>query len=110
MINLLKFIILPVILFLVFNFLEYGLSWNGADKFLIPGLLTAISIISFFISKFRKLLLILSVILLTLMVLFYLIDKLTLSNRVGSFGFALFVILIISYLPILVRKGYIEKL
>ena len=57
----------------------------------------------------RKYLLIASFALLLLMIFFYLIGQLDTSNWLGSLGFALLIVTIVSYLPQLFKRGYIDK-
>ena len=104
-----RFIILPVILTILFNFLEYGFSWDRADKFILPILLASVTVINFFVPRTRVYFLMLSFVLLAIMVGLYLIDQLTLSTNIGSFGFAVLILVVISYIPELLKKGYIEK-
>lgn len=105
-----KFIILPIILVVIFNALEYGLVWDKADKFLYPAILTAASMMNFFIPNLRKFSLCIAFSALALMVVLYLSDHLNLANVLGSFGFALLLIVILSLSPQFIKKGYIEKL
>lgn len=104
-----KFIILPVFLTVVFNFLEYGLIWNKFYKFLYPIILTTIFIINMQLSKLRRLSLALAYGMLTLMILLYLVNQLNLSNIIGSAGFAILIITLLTYLPEMIKKGYLEK-
>lgn len=104
-----KFFILPLILTITFNFLEYGFSWDRVDKFIFPALLAVVAVLNFFIPRTRRYFLVLSFGLLAIMVVLYLIDQLSLSTQVGSFGFAVLILIVISYIPELIKKGYIEK-
>ncbi|MBI4036761.1 hypothetical protein HY386_02705 [Candidatus Daviesbacteria bacterium] len=58
----------------------------------------------------RKKLLIISIFLLILMYIFYLFNSLSLANLLGSLGFGMLVIIVLSYLPQFFKKGYIDKL
>jgi len=104
-----KFIILPVFLTIVFNFLEYGLIWDRANKFLYPMLLAAIFIANMQVSKLRRFSLALAYGMLILMIFLYLVNQLNLSNIIGSAGFAVLIITLLTYLPELIKKGYLEK-
>mgnify|MGYP001584557629 FL=1 len=105
----LKFIILPIILVVAFNMFEYGFVWDKVDKFLYPFVLAAVSMIIFFIPGVRRFFLMIAFGMLILMVLLYLSNNPNLSNFIGSFGFALLLIVILSLLPQLIQKGQIEK-
>lgn len=106
---LIKFLILPLILVGFFNFLEYGLKWNRVDHFIYPIILMLITLIIFFIPKLRKLFLFLSFFILLIMILLYLFDELNLANIVGSFGFAVLLIVVSAYIPQFIKKGFVEK-
>lgn len=104
-----KFAILPIVLTIIFNFLEYGLIWDRADKFIYPILLALATILNFYQPILRRYCLILSISLLVLMSLLYLIGQQGLSSLAGSIGLALFVTLVISYFPAILKRGYIER-
>ena len=106
----LGYIILSILMVFLFNFLDYGNSWDKVDKFIFPIIFTTITLTNFLNHKLRKLFLVFAIAILALMILTYLLGELALANTIGSFGFALFVISIISYIPELVKKGYIEKI
>ncbi len=108
--TILKFILLPIILTLCFNVLEYGLVWDKIDKYLYPACLAGISMGNFFIPKTRKFSLSIAFGVLALMVVLYLSDNLNLANAIGSFGFAIILIVVLSLLPQFIKKGYIEKI
>ncbi len=104
-----KFIVLPVCLIIVFNFLEYGLIWNKIYNFLYPMLLTVISITNMQFPKFRRLSMVLAFTMLILMFFLYLMDQLSLSNIIGSSGIAILIITLFTYLPQIIKKGFVEK-
>ena len=103
-----KFIILPVFLTIVFNFIEYGLSWDRFYKFLYPMVLTSIFIINMQASKLRRFSFALAYGMLILMIFLYLVDQLNLSNIIGSAGFAILIITLLTYLPELIKNGYLK--
>ncbi len=61
------------------------------------------------IKKIRRIILVLSLALLFLMVIIYLFNNIELANLIGSIGFGMFVTVVITYTPELIRKGYIER-
>lgn len=97
-------------LVIIFNFLEYGLIWDSQNKFIYPTALSAITVLNFFLPRIRRYSLLLTLSLFILMIAFYLANQIGLSGAVGSFGFALLITLVVSYLPIIFKRGYIEKL
>lgn len=106
---LIRFIILPVILIIAFNFLEYGLVWDKIYKFLYPMLLTVIFIINIEIPKLRRFFLYLAYGLLILMIFLYLVDLLNLADIIGSSGTTILIITLFTYLPQIIKVGFIEK-
>lgn len=106
--KLVKFIIVLFVLLIVFNFLEYGFSWDKHEKLIFPTLLAIIGTLSFFIPLTRRYFLMLAFGLLGVMAILYLIEQMPLSILVGSFGFALLLIVISSLFPQLIKKGHIE--
>lgn len=108
-VKLLTKILTPFLLIILFNFLEYGFKWDKAEQFIYPIILMIITLTVFYVSKLRKLFLISSFCILMLMILLYLTNNLDLANIVGSFGFALLLIVVSAYIPELTKKGFIEK-
>ncbi len=104
-----KFIILPVFLTIVFNLLEYGLIWDKYYNFLYPMILTAVFITNMQVPRLRRFWLALAYGVLFLMVLLYLTDHINLSNNIGSAGFAILIITVLTYLPELINKGHLDK-
>lgn len=96
-------------LVVTFNAFEYGFVWDKVDKFLYPLVLAAVSMIIFFIPSVRRFSLMIAFGMLILMVLLYLTNNPNLANVIGSFGFALLLIVISSLFPQLIQKGQIEK-
>ncbi len=105
----LKGILTVCFLIILFNFLEYGFKWDRAEQFIYPIILMIVTLTVFYVSKLRKLFLISSFLILLVMIFLYLLDELNPANIVGSFGFALLLIVVASYLPQIVRKGFVEK-
>ena len=62
-----------------------------------------------FLSFLKKLFLIISLGLLSLMVFVYFFNLLEISNWLGSLGYGMLLMITFSYLPEFVKKGYIEK-
>lgn len=104
-----KFLVLPLFLIVFFNFLEYGLKWNRVDKFLYPIILMVLTLVIFLKPKLRKFFLVGSLAVLLIMIFLYLVSEVNLANIVGSFGLALLIIVVTSYIGQLVKMGYIEK-
>lgn len=108
-VKLLTKILIPFLLIILFNFLEYGFKWDRTEQFIYPIILMIITVTVFYVSKLRKLFLISSFCILMLMILLYLTNNLDLANIIGSFGFALLLIVVSAYLPELTKKGFVEK-
>lgn len=106
---LIKYIFLVIMLLIIINLLEYGLLWERIEHYIYPSVLTIISLIILLKPVLRKLFLVLAFCLLGLMVLVYLFNELNLANLVGSFGFALLLIVVSSYIPQIIKEGFVEK-
>lgn len=104
-----KRIIIVFLLIILFNFLEYGFVWNRWDQFAYPGLLVVITYLVLYLPKFRKISLITSFVFLLIMVFLYLMNELVLANVMGSFGFAILLIVTASYLPQIISKGFVDR-
>ena len=104
-----KFLILPLFLVVFFNLSEYGFKWNRIDKFIYPVFLMMLTLVTFLNPKLRKFLLTGSLVVLLLMIFLYLVDEVNMANIVGSFGFALLIIVVTSYMTQIVKMGYIDK-
>lgn len=109
-----KKIILTPFLFIIFTFiftiLDVGLIINQFDQIIQPVFFSASLIICLLYSSNRKYILIVSIILLFLMILIYLLNMIVLSNWVGSLGLGILFITFTTYIPQLIKVGYIEKL
>lgn len=104
-----KFLVLPLFLIVSFNILEYGFEWNRPGKYIYPVILTIFTMVIFLKKDTRKYILIFSVLVFSLMIFFYLLIDVNLANTIGSFGFALLLIVVASYIPQIIKKGFVEK-
>lgn len=101
-------IIIFVISIPVFLFLETGLNFDNLLSLSKP-FIFALGICLAFDFRYRKFLLLSSSLLFLGMIFFYLFWQLTIAALLGSIGFGLLIIYTIGLLPILFKKGYIEK-
>lgn len=101
-----KRIILALILIMVLTAVFTLLNYTSVIQPIIFALSATVNILY---RTYTKLLLIVSLSLLSLMIIAYLFNQLNFSNWIGSLGFGLFIITIFSYLIELIKKGYIEK-
>jgi len=104
-----KFLILPLFLVVFFNFSEYGFKWNRPEKFIYPVILMILTLVTFLKPTLRKFFLTWSLVILLLMIFLYLVDEIDMANIVGSFGFILLIIVVTSYMPQIIKSGFIEK-
>lgn len=107
-----KIILIPILIpifTLVFTVLNSGLKVNQLNQIIQPlaFALSATSCILF--PNIRTNLIKGSLYILLSMVLVYLFNMLDIANWLGSLGFGVLFITIISYLPQLVKRGSIEK-
>lgn len=107
-----KMILIPVLIIIfsfVFTVLNTGLELKRFDQIIQP-LIFALSItICILYSNFRKYFINASLCLLLAMVLTYMFNMLEIANWLGSLGFGILFITIMSYLPQLIRRGSIES-
>lgn len=107
-----KMILIPILIVIftfVFTALNTGLDLKRFNQIIQP-LIFALSItICILYSNFRKYLINASVVLLLSMVLTYMFNMLEIANWLGSLGFGMLFITIMSYLPQLIKKGNLEK-
>ncbi len=107
--------IIPGLLFFIVAFFIFDLSeFEPLNRIIskdIQAFVFSITlIISIFIPKFRTKLFYLSFFILLSMIGSYLINEITLSNALASLGIGILLLTSLSYLPEIIKKGYIEKL
>lgn len=106
-------ILITILLIWIFIILSFGLNVNLLEialfKFVQPVIFAVVTTVCIFYTSLRRYVLIISSILLILMIITYLINKLDLSNWMGSMGFGILTIVVFSYVPQLLKKGYVEK-
>lgn len=102
-------IMILIISFPIFIWLENGFSVKSSLDLVKP-IVFSFSAAFSYMNFYRKFLLISSLFLLTIMIFFYLIWKIDLSNWFGSLGFGILIIYTLGFIPQLLKKGYIEKL
>lgn len=102
----LKFFI-SVISIAIFWGLESGFTLrNGYEA--VKSIIFALSLFIVLTNKYKKYVLWIAIFLLMLMVILYLLWQIPLSDLFGSIGFGMFFIFILSYLPSLIKKGFVE--
>ena len=108
-----KKIIISIVALLFFAVLFTILDYNGKSfhisQIIQPVIFASVLIICIFSSAARKYMIAASFFMLSLMIITYLLQMLEVSNWIGSLGFGVLTITLFSYLPELIKKGYIEK-
>ncbi len=92
----------------LFWWLESGFSLRNGDE-LAKSVIFAVALFVILTNKYKRFVLLLSLVLMGLMVILYLFWQLSLSNLFGSIGFGLFIIFSLSLLPDLIKSGFVEK-
>lgn len=87
--------------------LESGFSLRNGDE-LLKSIIFALSLFIVLTNKFKKYLLKIAIILLIIMVILYLFWQIPLSGFFGSMGFGILSIFVLSYIPDLIEKGFVE--
>lgn len=88
--------------------LESGFKLRNGDE-LIKSIIFAGSLFITLTGTYKKFILWVSILLLGIMIIFYLLWQIPLSSFFGSIGFGMLLIFILSYLPDLIKKGFVEK-
>lgn len=101
--------ILFVISFFIFVVLDVGMTVEQISQIVQPLFFALTLVISVLFTQFRKHLLVFSIVCLIILVITYLFGMIEVSDWIGRLGFGMFFITIFSYLPQLIKKGYIEK-
>lgn len=101
--------ILIVVLTYIFTLLNLGVSINQVSQVIQPLIFAFSVVICIFSPKYKKNIIQLSLGLLLFMIFTYLFNLADISNWVGALGFGMLFIAVFSYLPQLIKKGYIEK-
>lgn len=93
----------------LFWWLESGFTLRNGDE-LVKSSIFAVSLFIILTGEYKRFVLLVSFLLLIIMIILYLFWQIPLSSFFGSIGFGILSIFVLSYIPDLVRKGYIEKL
>ncbi len=101
-------IALAIILYFLFSSIEFK-EEQGIDQS-YSSIIFAISFsIALFYPFVKRYLIILGFCLLLIMLFCYMFNIMDISNRFGSLGFGILLLTVLSYLPILFRKGQNDK-
>lgn len=101
--------VFSIVFFIVFVILDNGTDVDRIDQLIQPLIFTFAFITGTFFHSTRKYLLGVGIILLSLMIFTYLFVSLDVSDWIGSLGFGIFFTTIFTYIPEIIRKGYIER-
>lgn len=99
-----------ILLFFIFSLAEYEQLNPNMNKYFQSLVFSTTSILAIFTPVFRRKLFYLAFLLLLMMVAFYLTGQLLWSNALASLGIGILLILSLSYVPEIIKKGYVEKL
>lgn len=105
----LKFFLFFLICLGLFYVLEYGPALDNNSKFIKPILLSGFTVTILSHQQRTRYILFFSIFCLSIMVLTSIINWSEISNMFGSFGFSLLIISVLSYIPQIIKKGYVEK-
>lgn len=95
--------------YFVFNMAEFEPLNQAMNKNFQSLAFSAVLVISFFKPNLRRKLIYAASFLVSVAAGFYLINRLDLSNSFASIGIGMLLLILISYLPQLVKKGYVEN-
>lgn len=108
--KILKFIIISIFALPILFFVHTGFLTDSPIKNLQVILFTAVLGCSIVWSVFRKYILLISLCLIILMAILFILDLIYWADILGSTGIGLIIINLLSYLPQLIKLGYIKKL
>lgn len=103
-------LIFSVSSFFLFKIMEFELLNQAINNNFQAIIFSATLTVSIFQPKYRSKLLYTAFFLLSVMVGFYLINQMALSNSFASIGIGMLFLILLSYLPQLIKKGYVENL
>lgn len=103
-------LIISPILFVLFSLIEFEPLNQVTSKYFQSFIFVLTFITVTLKPKFRKKILYLAPFLLFVMVGFYLVQKIVLANSLASMAIGILFITSLSYLPEIIKKGFVEKL
>jgi hypothetical protein len=104
-----RYLLVPVTLFLIFQFLNFNTLKPDTNTILLSITHTTIAWFSWCVPRLRPFLLIIILVAFAIMLAFYLSNNLETASMFGRFGLSVWIFLSLSYLPILVKIGKIER-
>lgn len=94
---------------LVLTLIDSNMDINEISQLYVPTVFATIIALSIFFPNIKRYLLMLSFGFMLLMLAFYFGQQIDISNWFGSLGFGALILIVISYLPKLVKNGYIDR-
>lgn len=102
-------LIISPVLFFIFNLVEFEPLNQATSKYL-QSLLFVLTFITVTLKpKFKIIIFYLAFILLLIMIGFYLLQKITVANSLASIAIGILLITSLTYLPQILKNGYVEK-
>lgn len=98
-----------VILTVIFTLLNLGGEVNQINQIFSPVVFAISGVGSVLIPTARRIFLIISLGLLSVMVFTYLLNMVDIANWMGSLGFGMLLVISCTYLPQFIKRGFIEK-
>lgn len=102
--------IVSIVLFIIFNALEFEPLNKGVDKSFQSLIFSMTFALTTLKPKFRIKAFFFSLLLFSIIVGLYVFKNIELANSIASIMIGIFLITSVSYLPELIQKGYVEKL
>ncbi len=96
--------------FFLFNLMEFELLNQSMNKYLQSLIFSIVLVVAVFGPKVRAKLPYAVFLLLLVSVLLYILNQLSLSNSFASIGIGMLLLIMLSYLPEIIKKGFVEKL
>ena len=108
--SILKFLIIFIFTFPILLFMHTGFSTDSIVKLSQTAIFAWVLSMILVWSNLRRFILLASLFLIILMAVLYIVNMIELANILGSTGFGLIMINLFTYLPQLVKLGYIKNL
>lgn len=106
----LKVLLLLICVFPIMFFLNTGFLLAEYWKIIQAAIFTLVFILLMLSRRTKKYIFIMGLILVLIMVIFYVLSLIEWSDMVGSTGIGLITLCIVSYIPQLIKLGYIKDL
>lgn len=108
--NSLKIVLCIFVVFPILLFLNTGFLWDAPWKVLQAVIFSVVFTTILILPKWKKIVFWVSFLLFVVMAILYVVGLMDAADMVGSTGFGILIVNVLSYIPQLVKLGYIKEL